>query len=144
MTEAFSDPQELKDFLLGGNAVFSVRSVETGNHFTYRIKPPKKDPTPGVFFVELLGSDQVFRYFGNIMPAGNFIYTRKTPAYFKDHPAAQGFALLWQWLEKDRMHPRMEVFHQGKCSVCGIRLTHPKSIKLGIGPECRKKKGRRR
>lgn len=33
-----------------------------------------------------------------------------------------------------------ELWMETKCSVCGHNLTDPKSVELGIGPECRKKR----
>jgi hypothetical protein len=140
----FEDAASLLAFLLGGKAIFSVRSKSTGQHFTYRMKRPNREPNSDVKFVELRGSDGVFRYFGNIDPTGAFAFTRKTPAYMKDHPAVIGFNYLWRWLKERASIPdTVQVWHEGQCSVCGIRLTHPESIKLGIGPECAKKKGHR-
>lgn len=145
MTEPFDNAQDLLAFMLAGKAIFSVRSLTTGNHFTYRVKPPRGDSTGDVFFVELRGSDSIFRYMGNIVVQDQrFILTRRTPAYMKDHPATVGFSYLYRWLvERSAIPDQVEVYHEGKCSACGIALTHPESIRRGIGPECRKKKGRR-
>lgn len=140
--QLFTDAEELKQFILGGKAIFSVRSLGTGNHFTYRVKRPSgsKHKDAVVRFVELQGSDQVMRYFGNIEEGDRFRFTRKTPSYMRDHPAVIGFSYVWRWIAHRNSIPNtVEIWHEGKCSMCGIRLTHPDSIKSGIGPECRKK-----
>jgi hypothetical protein len=35
----------------------------------------------------------------------------------------------------------LEVWHEGRCAKCGLKLTVPQSIMTGFGPTCAKKLG---
>jgi len=38
--------------------------------------------------------------------------------------------------EESRWHERYELMLEGRCLICNKKLTHPESIKKGIGPIC--------
>jgi hypothetical protein len=70
---------------------------------------------------------------GNDFRHGRPEKTRITP----EAPSAQGFAWLWRNLhDNNKLNEQVEIHHEGKCCRCGRKLTVPRSIELGIGPEC--------
>ena len=57
------------DFMVAGNAIFTVTSKKTGTRFTYRVRKGKDESAP--YFVSVLtGSDNEsdYRYLGTIFP----------------------------------------------------------------------------
>jgi hypothetical protein len=138
----FTQASHVRDFLVGGKAVLTIRSQKTGDHFTYRITK-KEERSRTTYFVGLLSGGAMFDYLGllQIGPVGN-----RTAANLKltaKSCAAVGAPsidainyLLHHIYFNDRMPPKAEVYHDGRCCVCSRPLTHPTSITLGIGPEC--------
>lgn len=133
------DPHKVRDFLLAGNAKFTIKSKKTGKHYTYRIKRGDKE----VWFVSRLGMDNNYIYQGTIFPDTGFTATRKTCNYARYSEGFEVFKWFWERLETKGLHPLVEFYHAGRCGMCGIELTDPVSIKEGYGPECRKKRLRR-
>lgn len=55
---------------------------------------------------------------------------------------AKGFAWFWRQLSPGRTLPNVfQFWSEGRCCVCGKRLTVPESIERSIGPECAEKMG---
>ncbi len=139
-----TDRRQLKmdsvlDFIFAGKATFTVRSKETGKHFTYKLSTPKnQDVRRPVHFVNLLtGSDNESNYtfFASIFDKQVYKHGRKS----RISPDAEGvvaFTWLVRNLQQGTVKDRVEIFHEGKCCRCGRKLTHPDSIESGIGPEC--------
>ena len=50
-------------------------------------------------------------------------------------------ALLWVLRYSENIPPVVHIYHHGKCSVCGRKLTDAMSLRCGIGPTCRKRVG---
>lgn len=143
-----------KDFILAGNAIFTVTSPEldTGRpeldtgHQTYRVRLVHfEDDLRDWYFVDLLtGPDNThdYTYLGRLdKSSGRLLRTSKSPAWLVD-------AVLWSVLEEvtfavwsgdwtGKALEDVEVAHAGKCGRCGRLLTDPESIELGIGPVCR-------
>lgn len=128
-----------KDFILGGNATFTVQNPK-GEHYTFKVRQPKPDQP---FFVSLLtGPDNVnsFTYLGILFgDTGDFILTRKstmTPASLPIRVINFALRCLWG---KQVLPEGYQIRHEGKCGCCGRKLTTPESLDRGIGPECIKK-----
>lgn len=126
--------KQVLEFILGGAAVISLKSLATDKHYTYRIK--KKDD---VFFVSFLGGNSHWHYIGHIKDR-KFTKDRRVPAYLYNHEAFTAFVWFWDILQKGRIPQDAEVYHEGKCAMCGRRLTDPISVSEGVGPECRNKR----
>jgi hypothetical protein len=117
-------------FLLAGNAIFTVRSKRTGTRFTYRIKRSK---TKGLYLVSVLrgpDNEKDFTFFGSIVN-GTFHQSRKSRLY-SDAPSSVAFRWFWGHVDSDQI----EIHHAGKCGRCGRKLTTPESIEKGLGPYC--------
>lgn len=127
------------EFILGGNATFTIRSKKTGKHFTYKITQ-KVDPVSqeqkDLFFVGVLtGTDNTssYTYLGTINH-GTYRHGIKS-SIGPGTPCAQAF----KWFMENISSPNVDVFHAGRCGKCGKKLTTPDSIEKGFGPECCKK-----
>ena len=133
MTEAcIHDYAMVRQFVFAGNATFTLKSLKTGRHYTYRVTPMEETPT--CFFVRFHSANDRWLYLG-LIKEGSLILTRKS-SQNAESPISK--ALDW-FLERLKAHERMpdlEFWHAGKCGRCGRQLTDPKSIASGFGPEC--------
>lgn len=124
------------DFVLAGNATFTLQSRRTGTRFTYRVRKPSED-TP--HFVQLLcGPDNTssFRFFATIFKGIKLCHGRRTDIS-AEAPSAKAFKWFWErLLETRQTHKDLDFFHAGKCCRCGRKLTVPESVINGYGPEC--------
>lgn len=131
----FLSAQTFKEFMFGGNAVFSVKSKKTDKHYTYKVKR-KND----IYYVTFLGGQSNWHYIGHINRESKFDKDRKVPAYLYRHDAFTVFMWLKSILDKGRLPQDAELYHSGKCGMCGRKLTDPISVQEGFGPECREKR----
>lgn len=126
-------------FMLAGNAYFTLRSSKTGTRYTYRVNRAKRDSD--VFFVSVMyGSDNTgdYTYLG-IVKDREYKQTAKSKVVPED-PRAKAF--LWAFLHlttRDHVPDQLEFWHEGRCGRCGRLLAVPESIENGIGPECAKR-----
>ncbi len=122
-------PGRRRAYCLAGHATITIRSISTGQRFTYKIqKADDKD----LWFVKLLtGPENTvdYRYIGVI--DNGFRITTKSQAG-PDAPAVRAIS----WASARWEDPRMEIWHEGRCGRCGRVLTVPESIAGGIGPTC--------
>jgi hypothetical protein len=130
-TSLITSEADRERFIFGGKAVFTIVSKKTGTRFTYKVKgyPAKK-----LSFVSVLnGPDnwENYMYIGLIWNDRN----RGLRAGNKGHGDAPSFKAL-AWLLYHLDSDKVELWTEGKCCRCNRRLTDPKSIALGIGPEC--------
>ena len=135
MTEhRFADAAAAQDFILSGNAYLTLRSLETGTRYTFRVKRSKDR---NIYWVSTLyGADNTSNYsYVGMIVEGRFKLTGKSR--FNEHsPQMKAFSWMWEWLKQGVIKDTLEVWHEGRCGVCGRKLTDPKSIAAGIGPEC--------
>ncbi len=139
----FETAADAKTFILGGSAVFTITSLKTGKHFTFKVKEKKEKELngPNMRFVNVLAGpdNQSFDdsvYIGFIPSDGSKIVAGK-----KGKPDAPSFKAL-EWvlahLNNDNLPEQVKIQHEGRCCRCNRVLTHPDSIDNGIGPECAK------
>jgi Family of unknown function (DUF6011) len=135
----FASLEDAKAFALAGNAIITLQSLRTGEHFTYKIRAKQRDPRfPSVvYFVDLLsGPDNNSDYFYlGIIANGEFRLTKGSRTTL-DAPSFKAFRFFWR---STTLHPELLVRHEGRCGRCGRTLTVPESIDRGIGPECAQK-----
>lgn len=122
------------DFMLAGNATFTVKSLKSGIRFTYRVRQGDR----GVHFVNLMNGSN-YSYLG-IIRDGEFSTTKRSTLAPNSQPI-----VLFRWLfnglqRKIELH-NVEVWHEGRCGMCGRALTVPESILTGFGPDCAAKRG---
>jgi hypothetical protein len=132
--------ESAKDFILGGNALFTLKNIKTETRFTYKVI--RDFHNKDLYKVLLLtGPDNTSNYrqiawieVKNFMPElrPSSIHTRDGKGFvFLDH--------VWMNLILGLFMPSLEIWHNGRCCRCGRILTVPESIENGIGPECIKK-----
>ena len=129
---------QIKDFVLGGNALITLESGKTGCHFTYKIQQSKNDAN--LYFIKSLrGSDNLNDY----VYVGCYFADTKTFAVEKSYKNKDVSswpksirAVRYMFNNLDDVPYLMRVYHNGRCCRCGRILTTPESIRRGIGPEC--------
>lgn len=131
---------EIRRFVLAGNATITVRSLATGQRFTYRVREPAERRGNRIWFVSLLygpDNEASYVYIGQIRDTGLYDHGRRARIGVES-PAARAFIWLWNVVQAGREDAllKAEVWHEGKCGRCGRKLTVPESIKSGFGPEC--------
>jgi hypothetical protein len=138
------NPNAALQFLLAGNATFTVLSTGTGTRFTYKVTR-QDDNSPWWRVGLLTGPNNTtdYRYIGSIgwdranYPAPRFFPPRGTN--LAALPAStRGFAWVLDAAARadERWEQLLEFHHAGRCGRCGRTLTTPESVSAGFGPEC--------
>jgi len=132
-----------REFIMGGNAVFTLVSKKTGSRFTFRVRRSRKAADP-LHHVEVLTGHSTYSYIGTLLPEQRFSRGRRS-----ELPDFDGRVLAFGWFWKTLHEPRserqlaipemVEMWHVGRCGRCARPLTDPESIQSGFGPECRAK-----
>ena len=127
---------DILTYLFLGKAFFTIKSLKTGNHFTYRVSasPRRGD----LHFVWVKSITNTFVYLGSIKNKRNFELTDGSNFDSKSLPYIAFKYLLDVAFHKTEIPPQLEVYHTGRCGRCGRWISTPDSIKRGIGPECYK------
>ena len=131
---------DIKFFMFGGKAIFTIANPNTGTRFTYKIHAKEIDETRTLHFVSVLtGPDNTadYTYLGTIFDAQTYRHGRKS-RIGEDAPSAKAFAWFFRRVASGRDFAPAEVNHEGRCCRCGRLLTVPESVSSGIGPECAK------
>jgi hypothetical protein len=140
----FMLPELVKQFILAGNATFTVRSKETGKRFTYKVKKSMDK-----WFCSLLtgpSNESDFRYFGFIVEEnGGYKYVHGKPGKSCAARTAESVKAFTYTVgnvfDRNRIPDGVEFWHAGRCGRCARQLTDPVSIESGYGPECINKIG---
>lgn len=138
-----SEQLSIRDYVLAGNSLFTLESLRTGKHFTFRVRQAREGLNCGsLHFVSVLvnpDNTKDYQYLGTIFDDVRYHHGVKSRIGY-DAPDAVAFRWLWSHLDDlDRFPVR---FHRSTyCCRCGRTLTVPESIRLGIGPECAQKLG---
>lgn len=127
-----------REFIFAGNAIVTLESENTNNHFTYKIKKSKTDDN--LFFVNLLhgpDNENDYSYVGcYYLDRNNFVPRKQWKTIPINFWPASLRAINFFFDRLDNIPPKLHVYHEGRCGRCGRRLTTPESIKRGLGPEC--------
>ena len=138
-----TDPAAAVAFMLGGKATVTLRSLESGARYTYRIRLAGGRGPDRVWTVALLnGPDNESRYvyIGRIRGSG-YAWGRPKdgtkPFAGADAGSVKAFKWAFARLAAGAIPGKLEVWHEGRCGRCGRKLTVPESVASGFGPECR-------
>jgi len=127
----------LKQYITAGKAIFTVNNVETGNRFTYKVTKKENDDKSCVYFVSTLTgpcNESNYSYIGLLTQNGVFRHTTNSAVAVT---ALSFIAFKWLAANVSKVIPtKVEIRHEGRCGRCGRKLTTPKSIDAGFGPEC--------
>ena len=139
MQGMITDPRTALSFILAGNAVVTLKSLKTGNHFTYKVEAaPEKEGLPPAYFVKILaGPDNShdYLYMGMMTKARGFFLTAKSRCS-SDSPSFYAIHDTMEELIRGAIPHMVEIWHEGCCGRCGRPLTVPESIATGLGPIC--------
>jgi len=140
----------VKTFLFGGHARFTLVSKKTGTRFTYRLSLPKAqpdskypapDPVFGPFFLKVLtGPDNSndFQFAGTVRrdSLARLVFTPSAKSRIGvDAPSVSAFVWFAANLDGNALGA-CEFYHDGSCGRCGRDLTVPESVATGLGPVC--------
>ena len=146
MTEAqLKNTQDIRDYMFAGKAEFTLHSLPTDKHFTYKIIDLVTNYDNSMKFLYYLSgsdNDNDWQYACTIRQLKNSADQHIT---VKETQKSRGFSapvmIAFRWfiymLNKDQISIDLEFMHSGKCSACGRKLTMPESIRTGLGPVCR-------
>ncbi|MEO6305571.1 MAG: DUF6011 domain-containing protein [Bacteroidia bacterium] len=141
-------------FMLGGKSTFTLKSLKTGKHFTYKVFNSKvfsngsAVQNPDFKFVHLMtGSDNQisYTYMGFIKKQNsNWVFIldkgnkekNRLAKLNENTPGVIAFNFVWDNLMIGREMPLLEFWSSGSCAVCGRLLTNEKSVELAMGPVC--------
>lgn len=129
----------IRNYIRGGKGIVTLQSP-TGVHRTYSFNSPRhpnqfKD---GIMFVYAQVSNSNWQYVGMLTANNDFKITRASN-YSYDHPIVKGARYIVEMMNEKHRNSPMQLFHAGICSICGRRLTDPKSIEIGLGRRCKKR-----
>lgn len=142
MAHKITNVTTIRNFILGGKATFTLKSLQSGHHITYKVQ--ESDNKKGFFFISVLtGPDNWsnYSYLGTIHTHGTRLEYRYGTKSRIGSNAASAKAAAWFFgnLNAGHLAPSCEFYHEDKCCRCGRKLTTPDSVTNGIGPECMKK-----
>lgn len=121
------------EFILAGNAVFTIKNEKSGKRFTYKFTRSKRDTS--VFFVKVLtGPDNTsdYSYIG-LCIVGKGLRIKEQ---VKNTLSARAIEWYMKWVILNKLPDFISTYHEGMCGRCGRKLTVPESIESGFGPEC--------
>lgn len=130
--------ENIKSFLLSGKAKFTVESLKTNKHYTYRVvKCDDKD----MYFVSVNTEYEAYMFIGNMwadtdLTDFKFMKSKKLREDSDPQSVVVFKFIIERYLMSDNPHKDIVFYHHGKCGRCGRKLTTPESIKLGLGPYC--------
>lgn len=138
---------DILDFMFAGNATITLKSKKSGVRYTFRIKKandtmPDGSPAIVSHFVALMNgpdNENDFQYLGQYYKrTGDYRHGAKS-RISDSAPSAVVFGWFHRHtIQARKLHPDLEVWHEGRCGRCNRKLTVPESIARGIGPECAK------
>jgi len=137
------DVNDIKKFILAGNATFTLESTRTGKWFTYKVNKKEFKNDAGevdktFYFVSILrgpSNESDYTYLGTI---NSKFYVNTTPKskISADSISFKALSFFASYLRKGEMHDEINFYHEGICGKCGKKLTTPESVAIGLGPIC--------
>jgi hypothetical protein len=130
----FTDAKVASEFMLAGNAVFTLSSKRTGQHYTYRLE---RSADGFVWFASVRVGDE-FVYVGIVRATLHHrLDLTRGSRYSEDAPVVKALRYALHHVVFKRTIPgELEIRHVGKCGKCARPLTRPDSIDRGLGPIC--------
>jgi hypothetical protein len=141
--------ENLKQFVFGGAAVFTVESnANRSDYYTFKLRHFDKvetvegkrkktlDRNSSIRVWVLSGSNNMsdYQYLGTINTR-SLVFKPKNEV--SEAKSVQLISALVRLISLGGAPRNATIYHEGKCGVCGRRLTTPDSITSGIGPTCR-------
>lgn len=117
------------------NGIFTVHSLRTGDHRTFKVRTQDKDAkfAPGKRIVSMLtGNDNENSYtqFAFIEEGKVHLWKKFRGSIYERH------AWMLEELKRHVADGVVQVLASCLCRVCNRTLTNPESVRSGIGPIC--------
>lgn len=153
MLNNYEVTEYVREFILGGKADFTILQERTDKapeqQYKYRVTIPKdaEPSTTPVWYVsaELDNTNSGVEIDGkNLKYQG---YLKRDLSFnvgvkgIEDYNQKSINGLIWVLSHSKNLPSAVHIYHHGKCSVCGRKLTDAKSLRCGVGPTCRKRVG---
>ncbi len=138
------ESENIRAFVLGDKAIFTVVDCESRKRYTYRVVRSDRDDAESPWFIEVLtGTDNTrdYSYVGCVFPSDRARYLHDIGSRVGvEAPSVNGFRWLLCQINNGGSHlDEIEFWHEGRCCMCGRTLTVPESIKNGVGSICMSK-----
>jgi hypothetical protein len=134
------DAANAKKFIFAGKSRFTIRSVATGERYTYKVtrhKDYSEEKNFRLLYVKLLvGRDNTNDYKYICFVKNDVVFLGKSSRMTNTSKPYLAIKWLLEQLNKGALPASVEVWHEGRCGRCGRTLTVPESIASGFGPEC--------
>lgn len=128
----------VKAFVLGGNATITVQNGESAPHYTYKIIRCKDNDN--LYFIHSLrgpDNENDYTYIGCYYDDSEYFHVAKKYANSPSYTWPNSARLMLYVLKNLEHKPdSLKIYHEGRCARCGRKLTTPESITSGFGPEC--------
>ena len=129
--------ENVADFIFGGHSEFTIKNMNSGRAFKYRVSEAKKKKD--LFYVSVNESGS-YVYAGYIQRDSNRLFYSKGRNGYFDTNTDPIKGLLWSIRKGNNPLPRpMIMLHHGKCACCGKKLDDEISVARGFGPVCWKR-----
>ncbi len=133
---------ELK-FMFAGKSYVTFVNLNQNERFTYKVSQAKesRDGNPAPHFISTLvgqNNTEDYTFIGTVfhnLDGDKFVYSRKS-SMTGDAPSVMAFQYVFGQLVTGSLANFIQIWHEGRCCVCGKVLTTPESIQKGIGPVC--------
>ena len=129
-----------RKFLTAGEAILTASSEKTLSHYTFKVcRPDDFKPESPVWFVSMLtgpNNTEDYTYLGLLNAQGHVIVTKKSAWQETEQCFKVARWVIRQIWDEKPLPEGYKVNHMGRCSACGRPLTHPESLKTGLGPIC--------
>lgn len=123
-------------FLYAGKSSFTVLNPARKTKYKFRVvHPDDKEPEWGFFVYAWMDRENGYKYLGRVNGRNEFFTTAGCKF---DQNGVEKMAFEYVHANRMSVPDRIEVWHHGRCGVCGRALEHPDSIAIGIGPICMK------
>lgn len=130
----------LMAYLLGGKAEFTLFQEGTESSKSMQVKYRITSNERSNCYFIYVGEGIDFTYQGYFSPKDKVIHKGKKLSDEEVNYTALK-ALAWVFSHADRLPNIVHIYHNGKCSRCGRKLTDAESLRTGLGPKCRELKG---
>lgn len=129
-------------YIFGGQSEFTIYNEQNVNNdkYCYSIKHQKDS---NIYFVRYFVNskfnkrNEIYAGYFKKLPNGQFIYVQgKNGRLSENSKEIKPLLYTVSHLNKKNLSPSVIIKHNGKCALCGKRLTDEKSVVRGFGSYC--------